>query len=65
MCGIIGIITTNKRNLIPELVSSLRNLEYRGYDSTGIAIIDEGSIKKIRRVGAPDTRPHVRVCVGR
>lgn len=53
MCGIIGIITSEKRNLIPELVSSLRNLEYRGYDSTGIALIDGTKIKRLRRVGAP------------
>jgi len=53
MCGIIGIITSEKRNLIPEIISSLKNLEYRGYDSTGIAIIDNGNIKRVRRIGAP------------
>lgn len=53
MCGIVGIITNKKRNLIPEIVSSLKNLEYRGYDSTGIAILDDGIIKRVRRVGAP------------
>jgi glucosamine--fructose-6-phosphate aminotransferase (isomerizing) len=53
MCGIIGIITSEKRNLIPELISSLRNLEYRGYDSTGIALVHNDTIKRIRRIGAP------------
>ncbi len=53
MCGIIGIITTNKRNLVPELVSSLRNLEYRGYDSTGIAVVSDGTVRRVRYVGAP------------
>lgn len=53
MCGIIGIITSEKRNLIPELVSSLHYLEYRGYDSTGIALIDDKKIKRFCRVGAP------------
>ncbi|MDD5152754.1 MAG: glutamine--fructose-6-phosphate transaminase (isomerizing) [Candidatus Pacebacteria bacterium] len=53
MCGIIGIITNKKRNLVPELISSLRNLEYRGHDSTGIAVIDGNTLKRIRRVGAP------------
>ncbi len=53
MCGIIGIITTQKRNLIPELISSLRNLEYRGYDSTGIAVVCDGTVRRVRYVGAP------------
>lgn len=53
MCGIVGIITSEKRNLIPEIISSLKNLEYRGYDSTGIALLDNGAIKRIRRIGAP------------
>jgi len=58
MCGIIGIITSKKRNLLPELVSSLRTLEYRGYDSTGIALIDGGAMKRFRRVGAPSEVLH-------
>lgn len=58
MCGIIGIITSDKRNLLPELVSSLRTLEYRGYDSTGIALIDGNTMKRFRRVGAPSEVLH-------
>ncbi len=53
MCGIIGVITTKKRNLLPELISSLRNLEYRGYDSTGIAVVSNGTVRRVRYVGAP------------
>ncbi|MDO8604849.1 MAG: glutamine--fructose-6-phosphate transaminase (isomerizing) [bacterium] len=53
MCGIVGIITNEKRNLLPEIISSLKNLEYRGYDSTGIAILDDGQLKRVRRIGAP------------
>lgn len=53
MCGIIGIITSEKRNLVPEIISSLKNLEYRGYDSTGIAILNMGEIKRVHRLGAP------------
>lgn len=53
MCGIVGIITSEKRNLVPEIISSLKNLEYRGYDSAGIAILDRGALKRVRRVGAP------------
>lgn len=53
MCGIVGIITSEKRNLVPEIISSLKNLEYRGYDSTGIAIINTGEIRRVHRLGAP------------
>ncbi len=42
MCGIVGFI--GKRDASPILVEGLSKLEYRGYDSAGIAILDEGSI---------------------
>ena len=48
MCGIVGGIA--KRNIVPILSEGLRRLEYRGYDSAGIAVINEG-IKRVRRVG--------------
>ena len=49
MCGIVGGIA--ERNVVPILMEGLRRLEYRGYDSAGIAIrVDEG-ILRIRRVG--------------
>ena len=48
MCGIVGAIA--KRNVVPVLIEGLSRLEYRGYDSAGIAILD-GSIKRVRAVG--------------
>ena len=51
MCGIIGVISKNKENR-QDLISGLKRLEYRGYDSTGIAFIDsQSSIQRIRSVG--------------
>ncbi|MUN28276.1 glutamine--fructose-6-phosphate transaminase (isomerizing) [Sulfuracidifex metallicus] len=45
MCGIIGIASSKKdRTLTDVLVSSLARLEYRGYDSVGVASLDEGGI---------------------
>lgn len=48
MCGIVGAIA--KRNVVPVLIEGLSRLEYRGYDSAGIAILD-GAIKRVRAVG--------------
>jgi len=48
MCGIVGAIAN--RNVVPILVEGLKRLEYRGYDSAGVAVVD-GSIKRVRRVG--------------
>jgi glutamine---fructose-6-phosphate transaminase (isomerizing) len=49
MCGIIGIIA--KRPVAPELVGGLRRLEYRGYDSAGIATLIDGRIERRRAEG--------------
>ena len=50
MCGIVGAI--GRRNITPILIEGLRRLEYRGYDSAGIAIRDSaGRIQRIRSVG--------------
>lgn len=49
MCGIVGAVA--ERNVVPILMEGLRRLEYRGYDSAGIAIHNGQSIKRVRRVG--------------
>src|SRR5436305_4400194 len=48
MCGIVGAIA--RRDVVPILVEGLKRLEYRGYDSAGIAVLD-GGIRRVRRVG--------------
>jgi glutamine---fructose-6-phosphate transaminase (isomerizing) len=48
MCGIVGAIAS--RNVVPILTEGLKRLEYRGYDSAGIAVLNEG-IRRVRRVG--------------
>ena len=47
MCGIIGYI--GLKNVVPVLIDGLKRLEYRGYDSAGIAVVGEGQLN-IRRV---------------
>ena len=49
MCGIVGII--GKAEVAPSLVEGLRRLEYRGYDSAGIATIVDGQIERRRAEG--------------
>ena len=48
MCGIVGAVA--KRNVVPILIEGLSRLEYRGYDSAGVAIL-EGDIKRVRSIG--------------
>ncbi len=49
MCGIVGAVA--ERNVVPVLLEGLRRLEYRGYDSAGLAIVDSGHVQRIRRAG--------------
>lgn len=49
MCGIVGAVA--ERNVVPILMEGLRRLEYRGYDSAGIAVLTEPAIERIRRLG--------------
>ena len=49
MCGIIGYIGTE--NALPMLLDGLKRLEYRGYDSAGIAVLQNGSLKVQKKVG--------------
>lgn len=49
MCGIVGAVA--ERNVVPILMEGLRRLEYRGYDSAGIAVVNGGSVVRLRRAG--------------
>ncbi len=49
MCGIVAAAAGN--NIVPVLVEGLKKLEYRGYDSAGLAVIEAGSIARVRSVG--------------
>jgi glucosamine--fructose-6-phosphate aminotransferase (isomerizing) len=50
MCGIVGAIA--HRMITPVLLEGLRRLEYRGYDSAGIAALnEEGGIHRVRSLG--------------
>ena len=54
MCGIVGGVSKNN-NIVPILINGLEKLEYRGYDSVGIAIIHHQRIQRIRSVGRVST----------
>jgi glucosamine--fructose-6-phosphate aminotransferase (isomerizing) len=54
MCGIVGAIAD--RDVVPVLIEGLKRLEYRGYDSAGIAVVDDGQdgqrhVRRVRRTG--------------
>lgn len=49
MCGIIGYV--GAKNSVPFLIEGLKKLEYRGYDSAGLAVIEKGKVRRIRAVG--------------
>jgi len=48
MCGIVGAVA--QRNIVPILVEGLRRLEYRGYDSCGVAVLANGELQRARSV---------------
>ena len=52
MCGIVSYY--GKNNSVPFLINGLRRLEYRGYDSAGIAIMKDGSIEAVKKAGKVD-----------
>ncbi len=49
MCGIVGAIAN--RDVVPVLIEGLKRLEYRGYDSAGIAIVEQDDVRRVRRTG--------------
>ncbi|MFJ5446570.1 glutamine--fructose-6-phosphate transaminase (isomerizing) [Methylobacillus methanolivorans] len=49
MCGIVGAV--GARNIVPVLIEGLSRLEYRGYDSAGVAVLSTDSICRVRAVG--------------
>ena len=49
MCGIVGAIAD--RDVVPVLIEGLKRLEYRGYDSAGIAVVDGNEVNRVRRTG--------------
>lgn len=58
MCGIVGAVA--QRNIIPILIEGLRRLEYRGYDSCGVATVVDGEARRDRSVSrVADLAAHV------
>ena len=50
MCGIVGAVA--ERNVVEILLEGLKRLEYRGYDSAGVALLQsDGALTRIRRTG--------------
>ena len=50
MCGIVGAVA--ERNVVEILLEGLKRLEYRGYDSAGVALLQsDGNLTRIRRTG--------------
>jgi glucosamine--fructose-6-phosphate aminotransferase (isomerizing) len=48
MCGIVGAVA--RRDIVPVLIEGLRRLEYRGYDSCGVAVLDGDELERVRSV---------------
>jgi glutamine---fructose-6-phosphate transaminase (isomerizing) len=63
MCGIVGAVAS--RDITPILVEGLKRLEYRGYDSCGVAVYDNGGLRRARstdrvaELGADIARNHI------
>ncbi|MES2938317.1 MAG: glutamine--fructose-6-phosphate transaminase (isomerizing) [Pseudomonadota bacterium] len=67
MCGIVGAVST--RNIVPVLVQGLQRLEYRGYDSCGVAVYDDGlkrarSTSRVAELAAQVDTEHVHGTTG-
>lgn len=68
MCGIVGY--TGKKNVVPLILEGLRKLEYRGYDSSGIAVIEKGKTSvlkckgRIANLEGKVKRKHIKTSIG-
>ena len=49
MCGIVGAVA--QRNIVPVLLQGLLRLEYRGYDSAGLVVLNQGRLARVRSTG--------------
>ena len=50
MCGIVAAVSP-AANIVPVLLEGLRKLEYRGYDSAGIAVLNGAGVQRVRTAG--------------
>ncbi len=71
MCGIFGCISKQPQNLIKKTLEGLKILEYRGYDSAGIAYITQSKLKVIKQIGGLEqlikkvkNQPDTTICIG-
>ena len=53
MCGIIGI--SSNKSVSANIINSLKKLEYRGYDSAGLATLSDGQIHEVKSEGRVDS----------
>ena len=49
MCGIVAAVA--QRDVVPLLIAGLKALEYRGYDSAGISVLEDGQLARVRAAG--------------
>lgn len=54
MCGIVGLVTSQPSEILDSIIHPLQQLEYRGYDSCGVAFIDDIEVKVVKVVGGVD-----------